>query len=111
MKKSRFYHTAPRMKVEVFVDLSKDKINLGKIIKNYPRYTICGSLDYDTNLLSFGVARCSGKDVYNKKIGRRISEGRALKTPIVTVSVTKENISEVFITTAKQIEKELYQND
>ena len=39
------------------------------------------------------------------------SEGRALKTPIVTVSVTKENISEVFITTAKQIEKELYQND
>ena len=82
MKKSRFYHTAPRMKVEAFVDL-----------------------------LSFGVACCSGKDVYNKKIGRRISEGRALKTPIVTVSVTKENISEVFITTAKQIEKELYQND
>jgi hypothetical protein len=86
-------------------------MNFGKIIKNYPRYTICGSLDYDTNLLSFGVACCSGKDVYNKKIGRRISEGRALKTPIVTVSVTKENISEVFITTAKQIEKELYQND
>lgn len=111
MKKSRFYHTAPRMKVEAFVDLSKDKINFGKIIKNYPRYTICGSLDYDTNLLSFGIACCSGKDVYNKKIGRRISEGRALKTPIVTVSVTKENISEVFITTAKQIEKELYQND
>lgn len=112
MKKSRFYHTAPRAKVESIVNLLTNNVTLtNNIIKYYPRYTICGSYDYDSQILSFGIACCSGKDLFNKKIGRQISEGRALKNPFYICNVSKENLSKVFIETVKTLEYKLNNND
>lgn len=41
--------------------------------------TIVHILDKDGNMLARGTARCSELDQYNKKIGRSIALGRALK--------------------------------
>jgi len=39
--------------------------------------------------VSLGIARCSSKDNFNKKIGRAIAEGRATKRPIEISKVSK----------------------
>lgn len=109
MKKSRFYYTRPPMLIQAYVNTIEEHIvPTNKVIKKWPQYTICGTLDYETNVLSVGVACCSPKDNFNKKIARRISEGRAAKKPIITIEVTKENVSNTFITIAQQIEREVY---
>ena len=43
-------------------------------------YTIARLLDKDNNLLATGESECSDKDTPNKKIGRAIAVGRALKS-------------------------------
>jgi hypothetical protein len=48
--------------------------------ENKPRVTICIIVDTEAErILSRGIALCSFKDCPNKKIGRKIAEGRAWK--------------------------------
>ena len=45
--------------------------------KSTPRVTICSIYDSDKSTLSFGVSRCSTKDIFNKKLGRKLALERA----------------------------------
>ncbi len=104
MKKSRFYYSPEAWKASVIVTTDSDgeQIVYPTMDKPMPmsRTTICGSLDTETNVLSFGVAVCSANDQFQRKIGREIAQNRALTCPLIKVSVTKGNISKVFIETA-----------
>lgn len=54
----------------------------GEILPLDPRggTTICYLEDEENNVLSRGYATCSKTEQYNKRIGRLISQGRALKS-------------------------------
>lgn len=41
----------------------------------------------EANKLSIGKSECCNHDIYNKKLGRKIAEGRAIKTPILIVDI------------------------
>lgn len=62
-----------------------------------PRVTICGIYDDETNLLNFGVSRCSSLDTFVKKTGRELAYKRAETTPVCTVTLRPgERMSNVF---------------
>lgn len=66
------------------------------------RLTICGIANHDR--MSFGVAACSKKDRFVKRIGRNIAYGRAMKKPIWSFIIpSDENFGKYFIKTAKTI--------
>ena len=104
MRKSRFYYSTPWYKANVIIlpDLNGDYelIPNGKI-QPQSRITVCGSLDTETQILSFGVAVCSKDDQFVKKIGREIAETRAIECPLVKISAdNKDEISKIFIETS-----------
>lgn len=105
MKKSRFYYGPELYKAEVLYAPAINQVVLtNKKTTPLPRITICGVLDTETNVLSFGAAVCSSKDRFERKKGRELSEQRALTCPLQKVSVTKDSISEIFMATAIAIE-------
>lgn len=55
-----------------------------------PRVCVCGVTTQDGNKLVIGAARCSKKNHYVKSIGRKISEGRALKHPIAELEINND---------------------
>jgi hypothetical protein len=61
------------------------------------------------NQLCIGVAQCSKKDQFNKKIGRAIAEGRALKHPTIKVQLEKPIIDakELIQLIRKTVNKEI----
>ena len=103
MKKSRFYYSTPEFKAQVLLTQENGENVIyplpGKL-ESLPRITICGLLDTETNILSFGAAVCSANDQFEKRIGRELSEKRALEKPLLKVSVTKANISKMFMESA-----------
>lgn len=50
------------------------------IVAKLPRITVAAVYNTETNVMKFGVAVCSTKDVFRKKLGRQIAEGRARKS-------------------------------
>ena len=70
--------------------------------KQCPVVTVCAIFDEETGKLSMGIARCSEKDRFVKKIGREISYKRAVENPQLIVNLRKyERFSEVFYDLAK----------
>lgn len=101
MENARFYYSTPMYTVKVAA-VGANGFNpynvvgyYGNTIEQMPRITICTILSEDKTKLSFGVAMCSKKDRFVKKIGRELAYNRALNSPIMEVKVTKDNISEV----------------
>lgn len=74
--------------------------------KNFPRLTICGIWNTDTNVMTFGVATCSKNDVFVKKVGRELSYERALNNPVKSIDLDETNISEQFLAIAREFEDE-----
>lgn len=109
MKTSRFYYGRLKtsMTAEVYLDLHNkvaDFIQDTIHYFNVKRVTVCGILDTEANTLSFGVSVCSGKDRFEKAIGRKLSEQRALTNPLMVIPVTKENVSKTFMETAQKLD-------
>jgi hypothetical protein len=74
--------------------------------KPCPVVTICAIFDEETGKLSMGIARCSEKDRFVKKIGREISYKRAVENPQLIMNLRKyERFSEVFYDLAKMLQK------
>ena len=107
MKISRFYYSEPKIRTEVLISSNGIEKVYGKL-KRHKRVSICGILDTELNTLSFGATLCSEKDVFHKKIGRELSEKRALENPIMVTNVTKGNIGKTFINCAKMIEENIF---
>lgn len=69
-----------------------------------PRVTVCGIINKNDNTLSIGVARCSKNTAYVKKLGRKISQGRAAVKPIATIQLSDEQpISGQFVPIATEL--------
>lgn len=58
--------------------------------KSTPRVTICSIYDDEKNTLSFGVSRCSTKDIFNKEIGKKLALNRAENSPIDVMTITNK---------------------
>ena len=79
-----------------------------KKIKPIPRVTICGIFNPDDNTISFGVSRCSTKDVFVKSTGKELSYARAKDTPYKVIKVRGgDKISDRFIDSCLEIEEEV----
>jgi len=55
--------------------------------------------------LHIGLAECSKKDQFDRKKGRLISAGRAVKTPIITANVAQvedRNLCDTFVNLCKE---------
>lgn len=69
------------------------------------RITICGVVNKETNSLCLGHAVCSPKDNFNRPNGRKVSEGRARKNPVLVLDIntTETPLGKTFYQTAEQI--------
>lgn len=114
MKNARFYYSFPLSTVKALVVGTQD-FNLDNVVGFYkhsiqpmPKITICSLLSEDRTKLSFGVAVCSTKDRFIKKVGRELAYKRALEHPFKVAEVTKDNIREVRIAVSQAIEEEVW---
>ena len=97
--------------MKVLLSTNNAVVATGNLVGRFtriPRVTICGIFDPIKKTLTFGVTRCSVKDTFVKAIGRDLAYKRAITEPYKIVSVpNNKKISEVFINTCLEIEKEV----
>lgn len=110
MNKTKFYYSAPMQirRVPVITDDNGEVLfvydKVEAICKKLPRVTVASCYDPDTNTMRFGVAVCSTKDQFSKKVGRELAESRALKSPEMTIcAIHRKKISK----TSKKYASEL----
>lgn len=105
----KYVYSNPIIKVakDCYVDANGNVLDHGQNRSKQillPRYTVCSILNPETRELSFGVARCSTKDRFSRKIGRDLSYKRAVSKPITTIKVPEElRISDVTIDISFQL--------
>lgn len=111
MKSTKFYYSKATYKVmmEAWTDdngnviFIPDKIMPGKLEKLH-RITVASVYDKKNNTLSFGVAICSPRDLFSKKIGRELAYSRAISNPAKKVILTsKSNIKDLSIGYANEL--------
>lgn len=107
---AKYIYSQPVYKVmaNVYVNANGDIIGVTKCTDSksvsLPRYTVCSILDNETRTLYFGLARCSSKDRFDKKIGRQLSTERAINSPVAIIKVPDgAKISEVTFSVAQDI--------
>ena len=113
MKIVKYFYAKPTFmqNVNVVVDedgnpLCDDLRDKCTVRKALPRLTICGVYDSETRVLKVGVAKCSPKDLFVKKVGRELAEKRAETNPFhITTLHPGEVVSHVFFDLAKTLEK------
>ena len=97
--------------MKVLLGTNNTVVATGNLVGRFtriPRVTICGIFDPTKKTITFGVTRCSIKDTFVKAIGRELAYKRAITEPYKIVSVSNnKRISEVFINTCLEIEKEV----
>lgn len=101
MKKVKYYYSAPAHLVTLPA-LTDDNGNVlyvyDKIsakVKRFPRITVASVYDPDNNVMKFGAAVCSPRDLFVKKIGRDLAEERANNNPEITITgINRKKIRE-----------------
>lgn len=101
MKKEKFYYSQPCVISDMEILLSREKVvatsDRVRKKKDAPRITICSIYDDVSNTMSFGVARCSGNDMFRKAIGQELSRRRAEENPFRVVQIhPSQKVSDVF---------------
>lgn len=95
-----YFHSKERF-IDVNFKLGDKEVKVGKV--TLPRMTICGYLE--EKHLAFGISVCHG-DNYSRKLGRKISTGRAVNKPYKVLSLDEDKCYNIFMLTCKEIEKE-----
>lgn len=97
MKKVKFYYSAP-VHIRHLPVLTNDNGDVLYVYektesesKRVPRVTVASCYDPETRTMTFGVAVCSVKDVFIKRIGRELAEKRAKESPKFSTVVVKRN--------------------
>ena len=97
--------------MEVFLGTNNNILAVGNIVskpRRVPRITICSIFDPDKKTLTFGVSRCSSKDIFVKSVGRKLAFERALASPYKIIHVSNnEKVSDLCINTCVEIEEEV----
>lgn len=71
-----------------------------------PVVTVCGIYDESTGKLNIGIARCSEKDNFVKKVGKELAYNRAVNNPYITVQLpVGSKFSNLFYDIAKNLVK------
>lgn len=97
MKKVKFYYSeAVHIRtIPVVTDAEGNPIYIPDTkplkVKSLPRITVAAIWDTKTDIMTFGTAICSPKDLFNKSVGRSTALKRATEFPEVTVRLTKKN--------------------
>ena len=111
MKTVKYYYSEPFAVSNVPVVLG----NNGQIIDYYdgkkltitkklPKVTVASLYDPDTNSMSFGIAVCSPKDMFVKKIGREIALERAKNEPkLKVIGIRRGKIRETSVKHAEAL--------
>ena len=112
MKKERFYYGEDITLANLEVVLNQDRniVATGKLsnASKFPRVSICGVYDDEEQTMTYGVALCSHKDIFNKSIGRELARERAYKNPYKVVNIHPSyTVSETFMFHARDIENEV----
>lgn len=112
MKKEKYYYSEDLHLAKMNVVVNSNHYILSTTdaydYKPLPRLTICGVYDNEEHTMTYGVAICSSKDVFKRKIGQKISYDRAFIKPYRIVKINpSDKISELFINNARQIEHEI----
>lgn len=112
MLKPRYFYSEPYSLANVnyiidgegyMVDLKGDMT----FKKNFPRITVCGIWNTETNVMTFGIATCSTNDTFIKKIGRDLAYERALNNPVKSIDISEEDVvADIFLSTAQEFENE-----
>ncbi len=109
MKKNRFYYGDDLSVADLeVVILNEQLVAVGntKHRKKLPRVTICGIYDDEEQTMTFGVTKCSEKDIFIKSIGRELAIKRAEESPYRIVRIKPfQKVSEVFMMHATDIEQ------
>lgn len=95
MKTVKYYYSKPvhLRRLPVLTDdegnvlFVYDKVD--PTVKKIPRITVASVYDPLSNTMTFGVATCSPKDMFSKKVGRELAEARAKEHPEVTVKAIR----------------------
>ena len=72
--------------------------------KNFTRKTAFAGVIVN-NALQIGMSECSNKDIFDKKLGKKIAEGRALKKPSIVITLDNKfeaKLADVFINACKE---------
>lgn len=109
MKEVKYYYSKP-VHVRTLPVITDDN---GEVIyimdkvsvksKKVPRVTVASVYDTDTNRMTFGVAVCSPKDVFEKKIGREIALKRAEESTNAVIVTKRRKIRETSRTHANEL--------
>lgn len=76
------------------------------VYKQPPVITVCGVYDESTGKLNIGLARCSEKDNFVKKVGKELAYNRAINTPYIIVQLPiGSKFSNIFYDIAKTLVK------
>lgn len=67
------------------------------------RVTIAGIVDNQSNVLSIGIAQCSHKDIFTKRVGRLKSLGRAKSKEATKFHIEENKEVSLFIEISKEI--------
>ena len=59
----------------------------GKLAKSDRRYSICAVIRNERTYI--GISQCSEKDQFNRSIGRKLSESKAVHFPTVSIENTE----------------------
>jgi hypothetical protein len=103
MKTTKFYYSKPvhvRL-IPVMTDAQGEPLyifrdeSITKIVRTVPRVTVASVYDPEKNVMSFGVAVCSPKDIFKKSIGRELALERAKTKPVAVVSPRRGRIRSV----------------
>ena len=112
MKKEKYYYSRPLYKANATVIVNArnqvENVNCISNYKPFPRLTICGIYDNEEHTMTYGIALCSERDTFRRKIGQKISYKRAFIKPYRVVNIKPEDkISDLFIRNARNIESEI----
>lgn len=115
MEKVRYYYSQPLYQALVVLRSNhRGEFDPEKIIayskesmREVPRITVCAVLDTETNMMSFGYARCNPNDNFCRAIGREISYKRAKEDPVFVKQAPKTNIGVWRTTICRIIENTL----
>ena len=98
-----FYFYSKERYFPIEVPVGEQKCIIGNI--KIPRLTVCGYLE--GRILSFGISLCQGNDNFSRKLGRKISTGRAINKPYKVIKLEEKKCYNTFINNCKEIEQDI----
>lgn len=112
MEKVRYYYSVPTYTVNVeVVDDHRGGFDVSKIIsmcestvKRVPRITVCSILNTETNVMSFGIARCNPSDNFCRRIGREVAYKNAKHCPVHVDTAPNKDIGKWRVEICKILE-------